>query len=765
MSNLALTELRVHGVSGTPPRDLLYSDPVSYDRSDPYAQVYEQSRDGPEVKAFHWGSLTSGSRITAFWILLSPFMLSNVAGWMAASRPVVHAFIRLAGLGMSGLFVAQGLVVTVDLTNQMFGDEGYGRVAVFGGAFLLVAVYTIVVWRLSTRSLLSPMGAAEQMGLLFGLGEESLSPPQMTAEERSLHAEDPARDARLSDPAMWVRQEILHRLRRQHLAMGLAVTALGVELGLDHAVQSTLAYVFLLLVALDTFLDAFPEHRLTATVRKIAAPSVHIGLILIAVALVGIGLGPLPPADHPWPGVHRLVFFVAVGAGIGAFGVYVAQARARHRAIDRDAFLPLSALAIGLLIGGALGVAVAVLAELMASRFIPDLSGFGNLADFDLARTQVMANGGAWTTVAMLCFVMGLAAIAGFAAWRGSPELPLRQGRTMAVLRRVTRRAAWIFGISGMLASVLAVLAAVIMAIRGWDPARLQPPIESMYGSQPEPVMGRMDPEILPWVALVIFVVMIVALTGVTFLISKAGALVVPVLGAAVLWMGWYGSFDDEVFRIPLVEMPIRPTRLLDISFLVIVLGLTYFILRSVLGGFGDPERRRKVGIIWDIGSFWPRWFHPLAPPAYGPHAVKSLARALDAQYPQVLTAHSQGSVISTVTLATQDCARPAGLVTYGSPLGILYAKLFPDVGVAGLLESVETGWAGRHWVNLWRNTDPLGGEPLPSMDGNRLVCSGTGHSQYELTFEFGSARAEVVGGLSGSISPRDIDLESDPCR
>jgi hypothetical protein len=745
---LALGELRVHGVSGTPPRDLLYSDPVSYDRSDPYAQVYEQSRDGSEVKAFHWGSLTSGSRITAFWILLSPFMLSNVAGWMAAARRAVHAFIRLAGLGMSGLFVAQGLVVMVDLTNQVTSGQSHQKISVIGGAVSLAAVYVIIVWRLSTRSLLTPMAASQQLRLLFGVGDDSMQPPDMTDEERALHAEDPAAGAELSDPRMWVRQKILHRLRRQHLAMGLAVTALGVELGLENLAQSTVAFGLLLLVATDTFLDAFPERRLALLVRRASSLNVHLGFVVFLLAVLDMAIGTLPLGS--WPGVHRLVFFVAMGAGIGAIGVYVSQARSRRRALELQAFLPLSALAIGLLIGGALGVAVAVLAELMVSRFLPDLEVFAPLEKFDLMETQVMANGGAWTTVAMLCFVMGLLAVAGFATWRQRPALPERQGRSMALLRRATKRSAHVFGIAGVIAATLALIGTGIMAFNGWEPSVLQ---------------MDLDPDVLPWITLTFFVAMVIALTGAVFHLSRAGALAVPVLGAIALWAVWYEPLDEEVFTIPLLELPIRPTRLLDISFLLIVLGLTYFILRSIIGGIGDPERRRKVGILWDIGSFWPRWFHPLAPPAYGPHAVKSLSRALDSQGPRILTAHSQGSVISTVTLATQECTQPAGLVTYGSPLGILYAELFPDVGVERLVEQVESDWTSSHWVNLWRNTDPLGGAPLPGMAGNRLVCSGTGHSRYELTFEFDSARREAAEGLADPVSPRDTDLTTDPCR
>ena len=151
---MAFSELRVHGMSGTPPRDLLYSDPVSYDRSDPYARIYESNRDGREVKAFHWGSLTSGSRITAFWLLLSPFMLANLAGWMASTRPLVQAFIRVTGLFISGLLVAQGSVVLISHVNQIVEGKDYQTWAVMGGAVLLALLYLTIAWRLSTQSLL-----------------------------------------------------------------------------------------------------------------------------------------------------------------------------------------------------------------------------------------------------------------------------------------------------------------------------------------------------------------------------------------------------------------------------------------------------------------------------------------------------------------------------------------------------------------------------------------------------------------------------------
>ncbi|WP_247594001.1 hypothetical protein [Streptomyces sp. S816] len=130
---------------------------------------------------------------------------------------------------------------------------------------------------------------------------------------------------------------------------------------------------------------------------------------------------------------------------------------------------------------------------------------------------------------------------------------------------------------------------------------------------------------------------------------------------------------------------------------------------------YKDRGARRTVGILWDVGTFWPRAAHPFAPPCYAERAVPDLTWRM-ATWTEatggrlVLSGHSQGSVLAAAAawqLTPATRARIA-LLTYGSPLERLYGRWFPahfgPAALAGLHRDVAC------WHNLYRRTDPIGG-------------------------------------------------------
>jgi hypothetical protein len=213
-------------------------------------------------------------------------------------------------------------------------------------------------------------------------------------------------------------------------------------------------------------------------------------------------------------------------------------------------------------------------------------------------------------------------------------------------------------------------------------------------------------------------------------------AALVAASAAAVAWIGItdpaFGPFTPRTY---LEALPLSRT--------VIFVAPIFAIGRSVLGAYRQGASSRKVGVVWDVASFWPRWFHPLAPPAYGPKVVTELRKHLESGGVDILAAHSQGSVIAAVATHQASLSgkgMPSGLLTYGSPIRLLYTKLFPDTGVSGLTDTLPQTMA-KGWSNLWRVDDPIGGEPLGGGVDSILDQQGSGHSGYELGRTFRDTR------------------------
>ena len=90
-----VTELRVHGVGGSPPDAILGDLAPEQVSGDAIAGFYRSSdhraSDGDRdarrdvdrhVEVFSWGGLTSRSKIRVLWLALLPFLFANLAGWM-----------------------------------------------------------------------------------------------------------------------------------------------------------------------------------------------------------------------------------------------------------------------------------------------------------------------------------------------------------------------------------------------------------------------------------------------------------------------------------------------------------------------------------------------------------------------------------------------------------------------------------------------------------------------------------------------------------
>jgi hypothetical protein len=713
---------------------MLYTDPV---RRDPpsskleYAHVYVKSDldEGYEVQGFHWGGLTSGDWKTVFWILLAPFALANVAGWTTKrNNRWAVALVRVAALALTALLVSQAVTALVLIPFLWFQEQfdsasgGLSKLAAIVLFAITIALFLLLV-RTSTQSHFKTLTPQDQFRLLLTPVTDAMLPPAEGGTDKttptSAQWDDPAGTV-VTDPTIWGTHAILHRLRRLHLAIGLTVVAMGASLWADNLALLWASIVIFALVVISTFATSFwPRNR---GLLWITAVSSLTSFGLAVASLTAIGFSNTAAASIA--DLHTLTFGITVVLGVSAMAC-----------VFKAGWLTVGALVIASQFGAVLGVALGLIAE--------------QLAGVD---PQLVPNGAGFVAVAMLFLIGVMAIVALILSAIPHPRSGV-EGLT-TLLRRIVLRGPWLFysaAAFGIGFGLLVIFKSARESARSVDITELSGIVSTTFGKalftgftpralDPAELGGGTQDAAVVVAGLIV----LLAWWRVSAAIGWLRGFLVPA-GAAVLVFITAKGFETSFLGLHFT----LTRRLEEIAVFVAVLIPGLFMLKSIISGVREGEtRRRQVGILWDVGSFWPRWFHPLAPPGYGPIAVDGLRNELKTRHRQVLAAHSQGTLIAAVTVSQMDEADlPDSLLTYGSQLGVLFPAMFPAAGIDQLVGEVSRRFENR-WINLWRDDDPIGGHFIEVLDSsNWQVCTGNGHSNHEVTPEYGIARSRVLTG------------------
>ncbi|MGW2677232.1 hypothetical protein [Streptomyces sp. NPDC001436] len=683
-------ELLVHGVAGAGPGELLRDPHPVRVTGDSTAAVFRRAEDAdaeahperyagrPVPEAYCWSRLTSGNGARALWLLLLPFMVANLAHWARpATGPAepppraVRAYgllVRLLALSLTVLLVAAACEVALDLLAWQCAGAGAcaGRAAFPGpgswwaqpgrrlalGALVPVAL-TGLLWFLSART----WSAYESQPPPSGAG--SVPAPG-------------SGEAPLGRPGFWYGRRIVARLRAAHTAAGFLTVALAVALpalredlgsattpaGLllaGWAVQALLAagaVTVLWVVCRRGRSEARPDHRLDRAAVTLLPSG---ALALLAAVLLYAGWSR--PA---WTSAGRLPGDVAFGALMLCQGGCVLALALVARRLHRRTPVPGAAL------GGLGGPAAALLG-----------CALGGVLTGGLA--QRMAD---WLDGA---------------ATPGTPGAPLPGPPVLL---------SWQAAVLPPLLLALA-LVAVVAGIRATViRRRVAATVAAEYpGAVPDPDRSRR----------IAGARAAAALTDTAPWFVGAVCVVTLVLGAAALAGAWAsGRVPAEAARgaHPLLAAAARAAQ--DSGSWLIGFGMAAFL---ALGrrAYRDPASRRTVGILWDVGTFWPRAAHPFAPPCYAERAVPDLTWRMTGWTARtggrlVISGHSQGSVLAAASVWQLPPAarRRVALLTHGSPLARLYGRWFPAYFGPGALAALHRDLDC--WRNLWRATDPIGG-------------------------------------------------------
>jgi hypothetical protein len=723
-----VTELRVHGVGGSSPEAILgdltpeqvSGDAVAgfYRSSDHHAS--SQDRDARldadrHVEVYSWGGLTSRSKVRVLWLALLPFLFGNLAGWMcsAATRNSAWRF-RLhrlaAGLGALALTVNAALVavmISADVAAYQTARAGLARhqwwLAPLSWHFVtghparqvMIGVLVPVMFVLALVWLASRTWRYEAVRPPYRMPDRQREPA------RKITAA--ALKAGLADDEFWDGESSVKLVTWLHVAvvvsflaivLGVTTTALTTALsasGSPHVVilgwiaiglgaaTTALGIAYVCLDALGTMTDS-----LRGGLRFLPVPAVA--------ALVSAGVfawwQPASPAGHPaeLPGMAGVTGWtaLAIAAALALVLISMLLGLRGSRGTFAGASWVTLMLAFGLLNTLLLG------AEIWVAHLVGPVTS--NPADA-LSRPQgkiyldhVITSGVpllVWAAV-LAVLVFGLIEGVRWLRTRRLPDATAQEYRDQAADFRDS--------LTG--------------PQKDWYWSGLSP--------FPPPADHSGDPG-----------------SGQDWEQKVARAQFLGRASHDVTWLLWGIVLAQLVMALCVWQFHLQPPVAIRNAG-VFIAGLVLPALMAFLySAWNDPAKRRAVGVLWDVGTFWPRSYHPLSPPCYAERAVPELQRRMwwlhDNDGRVMLAAHSQGAVLATAVLVQPGC-RPEcddpALITFGSPVCKLYSWGFPAYMGHELLEPLVPGGPARlnDWNNFYYPTDPVGGPvagDLTSPGGN----------------------------------------------
>lgn len=665
------TELRVHGVGRSSAEEILDRPIASRVAGDRDAGFYRPRPDygeqtgpgGALIEAYRWGNLTGRTAIRTFsLVLLLPFMLSNLAIWMLpptiGSGAVSRAICRLLGGTLTVMYVLSVVGAVLDLLAWQCAAyprclEGQREISWLGGIQpgQRLAIMAVV-----------PVAA---IATILWIGARSWRLPEDAAAEM-----DPGRLGadRLDSPDFWDSRIFLRRLRALHVAIALGTVD----------------------VALLAVLAPHDRHPVGYTMLALTA-----GLIAAAAALLCL------PARIGRPIENRRIGVACRAARIAATGLTLLTIL--YAAVPRDRWIPgpelpsYDRMVAWLYMGQVtliLILGVVVLTRRQRTAIPAFLDGLGAPVIVSIAIGLGVA------------FSSGLVYTVAEYLNRGSkptPARPLPAGAPPLVPPVTYRWAAVGFLVAVLVAGIAAVVRSRLTL---WH--RRRAAMEILRSDFPD---APPDPQ--PRVRAVRDAIARAQMTDRTGPLPAAYAvLAVLTLGSAGFALAGIGpgALAKRVGGRPMAGPVVFVTDLganLTGVFAIAMAVAALFAYRS--------NTLRFVDVLWDLATFWPRVAHPLAPPCYSERAVPELTRWI--RYltrnggSVVLSGHSHGAVLvaATARQLPASCLDRVALLTYASPLRRLYSRVFPTFMGESMLREVgdRLGW---RWINLWRDTDPIGG-------------------------------------------------------